>query len=117
VGIYITKNGETSFVSPEGHQPHSFKSGVAVIGGLKQGLIDRTGKIILRPRFSEIGDFVEGLALVRMRSSDGDIRREGYIDVTGGFVHELVEAFSQSVLVCCFPAFSKVMSSEKGGRR
>jgi hypothetical protein len=113
--VYIKKNGETSFVSPEGHQPHSFKSGVAVIGSLKQGLIDRTGKIILRPRFSEIGDFVEGLALVRMRSSDGDIRREGYIDVTGGFVHELVEVEHEDSHERPEPIWSEMNYSDPAG--
>jgi hypothetical protein len=50
-----------------------------------------------------------------MRSSDGDIRREGYIDVTGGFVHELVEVEHEDSHERSEPIWSEMNYSDPAG--
>lgn len=44
------------------------------------GYIDRTGKVVIHPKFDEARDFSEGLARVEMNS------KWGYIDKKGKFV-------------------------------
>lgn len=56
-----------------------------VIVNNKRGYIDRTGKIVIEPRFQGASDFSEGLASVAI-SDNG--YKEGYIDRTGKMVIE-----------------------------
>src|SRR4051812_8755457 len=48
----------------------------------KQGFIDRTGKIVIKPQFQGAGEFSEGLAPVAINDNG---YKEGYIDRTGKF--------------------------------
>jgi hypothetical protein len=50
-----------------------------VIKGGKEGYIDQTGRLVIRPTFDDAFDFSDGLASVR-RGDD-----VGYIDMTGSF--------------------------------
>jgi len=54
------------------------------VGG-KNGYIDKTGKILIKPQFDYAWPFFEGLAVVKI----GD--RLGYIDKTGEFIWEPAE--------------------------
>lgn len=56
-----------------------------VIVNNKRGYIDRTGKVVIEPRFDGARDFSEGLASVA--TSNGGYK-EGYIDKTGKIVVE-----------------------------
>jgi WG containing repeat len=48
--------------------------------GRQFGFIDRTGKVVIPPRFDRVNEFQEGLAVVWIGS------QAGYIDVTGNLV-------------------------------
>jgi len=56
----------------------------------RYGFIDREGKLVIDFQFDEVGDFVEGVAWVRVgRSTVNGIRdpgRCGYIDHSGRFI-------------------------------
>jgi hypothetical protein len=52
------------------------------------GFIDKTGKVIIPPQFTDVHEFSDGLALVRGRDFFG------YIDQTGRHVIDLNPAFS-----------------------
>src|SRR5947209_1542723 len=51
-----------------------------VIQNDKRGYIDRTGRIVIAPRFGGANDFSEGLAVVAFYEGG---YKEGYIDTTG----------------------------------
>ncbi|MHC4592358.1 MAG: WG repeat-containing protein, partial [Planctomycetota bacterium] len=55
-------------------------AGRFVAGGPRYGYIDKTGQVVIEPRFMSAGDFSEGLANVKIRG------RYGYIDKTGEVV-------------------------------
>jgi len=48
----------------------------------KYGYIDKTGKIVIEPKFDNAWSFSEGLARVKIDDKDG------YIDKTGKYVWE-----------------------------
>ena len=50
----------------------------------KQGYIDKTGKIVIKPQFHGAGEFYEGLAIVGTFEND----KAGFIDETGKFAIE-----------------------------
>ncbi|MBI4613584.1 MAG: WG repeat-containing protein [Planctomycetes bacterium] len=50
-----------------------------------KGYVDRTGQIVIEPRFPDAGPFREGLARARGRGPSGE-DRWGFIDKTGKFV-------------------------------
>jgi hypothetical protein len=64
------------------------------------GLVDRTGKTIIEPRFLYIGRFSNGLAPVKKGTWDSDIY--GYIDTTGKMtiaaIYDYAESFTQNGL-------------------
>ncbi|MHC5054768.1 MAG: WG repeat-containing protein [Planctomycetota bacterium] len=63
----------------------SFSEGLASVQvGQKWGLIDKTGRIAVEPRFDGAYEFSEGLARVYLRGK----RQYGYIDKTGRYVIE-----------------------------
>lgn len=93
---YIDKQGlfVIRLASGRGGQ---FKEGLATfaveIGGrTKMGYIDRTGKIIMEPKFDVAFDFIDGIAEVyfsqKVTSASGPVTRtgHGYIDKRGQFV-------------------------------
>jgi hypothetical protein len=49
----------------------------------KYGYIDRTGRVIIPPKFKEAGNFSDGLARVRLNEAE---QRYGYIDTSGRVV-------------------------------
>jgi len=63
--------------------PVEFHEGLAVIAmntafsGVKEGVIDRTGKIVVAPIFSRIEDFSGGLAEVWLGGKKGYVNRQG----------------------------------------
>jgi ankyrin repeat protein len=88
---YVDKQGKW-VIKPSHQQAFPFSGGLATvvdwyydIESEKTGFIDRTGKLVIAPRFHFVGNFHEGLALVRI-----DGRKYGYIDKTGNFVIEPV---------------------------
>ena len=48
----------------------------------KVGFIDRTGKIVIKPKFKKAYNFYEGLACVKIG------KKYGYIDNTGKYIWE-----------------------------
>lgn len=88
---YINKKGETQFtVDGWGEE---FHEGLAVIKlsagpnteALLHGFIDKTGKIVIKPKYAEAFDFSDGLAAVRDEKTEvyGMGNRWGFIDKTG----------------------------------
>lgn len=73
-----------------GEAYRSFSDGVAPFRkGSKWGLIDRTGRVILEPRFADIGRFSHQRAVVRVGSEDQwGIGKRGFIDPRGEVVIE-----------------------------
>lgn len=68
----------------------------------KYGYIDRTGKIVIEPKYDEAEQFSDGLALILNENN-----RYGYIDKTGRVViqpkYNLASSFSEGLAaVCCF---------------
>lgn len=93
---YIDKQGlfVIRLASGRGGQ---FKEGLATLaveigGRTKMGYIDRTGKIIIEPKFDVAFDFIDGIAEVyfseKVTSASGPVTRtgHGYIDKGGRFV-------------------------------
>ena len=93
---YIDKEGlfVIKLASGRGGQ---FKEGLATLaveigGRTKMGYIDRTGKIIMEPKFDVAFDFIDGIAEVyfseKVTSASGPVTRtgHGYVDKTGRFV-------------------------------
>ena len=85
---YVNKTGET-VIPPQFVAAFPFKEGVArfwtgaIVGQNKYGVIDKTGKEIVKPNFDDIGDdFHEGLAPFRLGS------KWGFIDTSGKVVIE-----------------------------
>jgi len=78
--------------STAGVRPH-FHYGIR---GYQFGFIDNTGKMVIRPQFSEVGDFAEGLAAEPQFNDAGDFSQGlapvsiggqwGFIDKTGTLV-------------------------------
>jgi WG containing repeat len=111
---YIDKSGKM-VVGPQFAEAKEFSDGVAVVRVVKEfesskkeeryktgeniiamksgkfAVIDRTGKMILQPRFVQIGDFSGGLAWVNLGQDyivHGNADRWGYINKAGKFVRK-----------------------------
>ncbi len=87
---YIDRDGNV-VIAPQFDDARPFSEGVArVLDGKKWGLIDRTGKYLIEPRFQiePATDFSEGLCPVWQGdwSRDESVERSGYIDTTGKMV-------------------------------
>lgn len=123
----VTKNKKTGFIDTEGKliiplefdSAREFSEGLAAVclgpckfeknkgsdqlildqtfNG-KYGYIDRSGKMIINPRFSQVGDFHKGLALAGTKDypllNKANTFQYGYIDKTGTFV--IQEQFSEA---------------------
>lgn len=77
--------------------PGRFSEGLARISsvGGKEGFVDKAGKWVIQPVFDAVGDFSEGLAIVRISN------KRGFIDKTGKVVIEAqfnwAEPFSEGL--------------------
>ncbi|MCY7345924.1 MAG: WG repeat-containing protein [Pyrinomonadaceae bacterium] len=58
------------------------------LGDGKCGFIDKTGKLVIEPKYKKIGYFSEGLAAVSEDSTFTTLGKYGYIDKTGKLVIE-----------------------------
>lgn len=109
----VKLNDETYFVDENGNQvdwhPAYNSYGLAQTEKFDEcdyiyGLVDRTGKTIIEPRFSYIGSFSNGLAPVKSNGTwDSDIYcGYGYIDTTGKMtiaaIYDYAESFTQNGL-------------------
>ncbi len=79
----IDKQGNIKFTMTEAVEVNIFKEGLASFAILdnyekKWGFVDKTGKIVIAPQFSEVGIFSEGQCSFK----NGD-RKWGYIDKKG----------------------------------
>ena len=99
-GVYLGRDGRVAFEIPFWQQRTAhqrslytlrhlqlapFSEGLApVLSFNKLGFIDRTGRVVIEPRFRETSGFSEGLAAVKIIGSDGEYAW-GYIDRTGRF--------------------------------
>jgi len=91
----LQKDGQSGYIDKTGAVVIPFQysaardfneDGVAVVGGIYDALIDKTGKeIVPAGEYAAIGDFCDGLAAVRKVDEDGN-DNWGYIDVTGKVV-------------------------------
>ncbi len=99
IGLTVQRGGERGYIDRDGNiviaaqfdDARPFSEGVAwVLDGKKWGLIDRTGKYLIEPRFQfePAWDFSEGLCPVWQGnwSLDESVGRFGYIDTTGKMV-------------------------------
>ena len=98
----VEVNGKFEFVEPCEGCPGSGRT-VKVSG--KWGIIDRTGKFVVEPKFETIWNFKDGLAVVGTeRSQYGDIDKWGIIDMTGKFIIEPkfdgISGFDRNGLAC-----------------
>ena len=104
---FIDKRGVTAF-TVDGYA-HEFRDGMAVVTMAQKqldrkisnerhldGYIDRTGNLIVSPRFAEAHDFHEGLAAVRPKKTTVYRRGDswGYIDKSGRYV--IVPQFNEA---------------------
>lgn len=90
---FIDKTGKIVFALPFWGWLNNFSEGLAVVEhNHKFGFIDQTGKIVIKPEYSDAGDFRDGLARVetgkQLRELKGTERfgyspKSGYIDKTG----------------------------------
>jgi len=101
--FYIDKTGKPVLVlDSTAARAFSFQEGLASIeyyrknGGFSVGCIDRQGRVVIAPIFSQIGPFSEGLASARMTPGG----KFGYIDQTGKIVIEM--KFDRPGLFSCF---------------
>jgi hypothetical protein len=101
---YIDKAGV--YVVPPGVYPEEFEfseglAGVEVdeAGATLWGFIDRSGAVVIRPQFQNVGSFSEGLAAAQ--TSNGGKGGWGYIDKTGRWVIQpqfySADSFSQGL--------------------
>ncbi|HEY9808457.1 MAG TPA: WG repeat-containing protein [Halomicronema sp.] len=79
---------------PAGFSGSNFSDGLApIFDGQKYGYMDKTGKIVIPPKFASSMDFSEGLASARTGY------KSGYIDKSGSFVipesYSYAERFSE----------------------
>ena len=99
--IYYERTGKKIPISTEyGPKSNSFSDGLLPIEvKSKWGFVDRTGKIVIEPRFEDADNFSDGLAAVKVRgeekiwcprdengSREGFTMKLGYIDKTGELV-------------------------------
>jgi len=70
------------------YRAYEFENGLAEVEAMngKRGLIDKTGKYVIEPKFDNYTRFSEGLAIVGVREN-GEFKY-GYIDQTGKIVIE-----------------------------
>lgn len=78
----IDKSGNTKFTLEQATMVYPFSDGLAKfsIDNETYGFIDKTGKVIINPRFSTVEDFAEGLAIIEEETL------KGYIDKTGNTI-------------------------------
>ena len=55
----------------------------------KYGFVDTTGQVKIKPQFDWVGDFAEGLCVVRNDNGELGSGKNGYIDTTGKLVIDL----------------------------
>jgi hypothetical protein len=90
-GVAVVKVGESEKPTTEGlRDVVRTRDGnlVAAKSGLF-GVIDRTGKFIIPPRYAQIGDFHNGLAWVNLGDAyiiHGDTDRWGYLNKDGKII-------------------------------
>jgi WG containing repeat len=63
--------------------------------GGKWGFMDRTGKIVIKPQFEEVGDFFDGLARMEKGQQWGFINEKGLVVIPAQF--EMVGDFSEGL--------------------
>ena len=88
---YVDTSGATVFHTDawlafdfsEGLAPASKFIGVGPRGLPKWGFIDRTGRFVVKPQYSWVDPFSDGLARV---SVSGEVGSTGFIDKMGAFV-------------------------------
>ena len=93
IGPFAIGRRSTFFVDQDGERlgnleledGRSFSDGVASVSlNGTSGCIDRTGRLVIEPRFSWIEGFSEGLAAAEIRDESGE--HWGFIDKTGALV-------------------------------
>ncbi|HWE35696.1 MAG TPA: WG repeat-containing protein [Isosphaeraceae bacterium] len=92
---FIDGRGEMVFTTPPGASIRMFSGGLVAYRAIdKYGFLDRRGKVIVEPRYDNVGQFSEGLAAVNLGAvSHGFPRPDlkeggkwGFIDTTGKLV-------------------------------
>jgi hypothetical protein len=101
-GQTIDKTGKLVFLHPvetEGALPQPFKEGIAGFSNRKKlyGLLDKTGKMILKPTYEAIDAFSEGLARVEMDKKSGFINLKGELQIP--IQYQTKQAFKEGVVV------------------
>ncbi len=87
---FINKQGDIIFQHPKAYEAFNSSEGLAAVHiDERWGFIDATGKFVIKPQFSHVGRFSNGLAPAIQPGSKcpGQYRDQyGYIDRTGKFV-------------------------------
>ncbi|MBT2644687.1 WG repeat-containing protein [Bacillus sp. ISL-41] len=74
----INKQGK--FITNKKYMNHEpFDEGLAAVCDFngKWGFIDKTGKEVIKPKYNEVGEFINGIAMIRITQSYGLINKEG----------------------------------------
>ncbi|NMG73095.1 WG repeat-containing protein, partial [Parazoarcus communis] len=85
--IAINKKGETKITLKNAEEVGIFKEGLAFYSAFNKdgkkefGFIDNTGNIVIKPKFSTVGFFTEGLCAVK-----NELGKIGYINKKGELI-------------------------------
>jgi len=72
----IDRSGILVFRCPK-HMKYFSENYAAFSNDVKWGYVDKTGKVVIKPKYDAAGDFHEGLAAVKYESSFGYINKKG----------------------------------------
>lgn len=83
VNGFVDESGRLVIPPKDSHTRYgSFREGLAKYTGAGWGFIDRSGRIVIPAKYTEVGDFSEGLAFV----AETERQRYGYINKEGELV-------------------------------
>jgi hypothetical protein len=92
---YVNSEMETVFTLSDAEKAGVFSEGLAKFQNNKQkwGFVDKTGEVVIKPKYHSVKSFKEGLALVTLMTDDNNILR-GFINNTGSEVIKINDKFT-----------------------
>jgi len=91
---YINKEMKIVFILKDAEEAGIFSEGLAKFKNQEGewGFVDKTGKVVIKPKYYYVESFKEGLALVVLRSEDREVT-SGFIDQTGTEVIKISDKY------------------------